>query len=68
MTFTWPVEKAIIENGKPTVAKMMTTNFIVDHRYLDGGKAKKLIPSFMKVFQNPEAYSNLHKAETVSEK
>lgn len=35
----------------------MIANFVVDHRYLDGAKAKKMIPNFVKVFENPGVYS-----------
>jgi len=39
-----------VEDGKPKVAKVMIANFVVDHRYLDGAKGKKMIPNFLKVF------------------
>lgn len=56
-----------MEKGKPVVARMMTVNFIVDHRYLDGAKAKSLIPNFLKVFENPEKYSSSSVAKVEGE-
>jgi hypothetical protein len=32
----------------------MNVNIVLDHRYIDGGKAKKLIPAFERVFSSPE--------------
>lgn len=31
-------------------------NFAVDHRYVDGGRCKNLIPSFLSIFENPEQF------------
>lgn len=31
----------------------MNCNFAVDHRYIDGGKAKKFVSTFGKIFENP---------------
>ncbi len=28
-------------------------NFVVDHRYVDGGRCKNLMPAFKSVFDNP---------------
>ena len=31
----------------------MNVNFVVDHRYVDGGKCTKLVPAFRKVLEEP---------------
>lgn len=36
----------------------MNCNFVVDHRYVDGGKAKTFVKKFTGVFDNPEPYVN----------
>lgn len=36
-------------------------NFSVDHRYVDGGRCKKLIPAFMSIFEDPEKYLRAEK-------
>ena len=36
-------------------------NFAVDHRYVDGGRCKNLIPAFLSVFKNPENFLNTPK-------
>ncbi len=41
-------------------------NFAVDHRYIDGGKCKQLIPSFLHIFENPEQYLRVAKKEEVA--
>lgn len=51
-------DKVVAKDGKLEVAKVMIANFVVDHRYLDGAKGKKMIPNFVKVFENPWAYSS----------
>ena len=40
-------------------AKVANVNFVVDHRYVDGGRCKILIPSFLIAFEYPEQYLNL---------
>jgi pyruvate/2-oxoglutarate dehydrogenase complex dihydrolipoamide acyltransferase (E2) component len=39
----------VIEDGKVVIGKVMNVNFVVDHRYVDGGKCTKMVPSFKKV-------------------
>mgnify|MGYP002078513259 CR=1 FL=1 len=34
----------------------MNCNFVVDHRYIDGGKAKSFIKLFTQVFDEPEIF------------
>lgn len=43
-------------------------NFAVDHRYVDGGKCKNLIPSFMSIFENPEQYLKVESKSRLSTK
>lgn len=46
----------VVENGKVVVGRVMNCNFVVDHRYVDGGRAKNLVPAFKRVFENPEIF------------
>jgi len=46
-------EEPVIEDGKVVVGKVANINFAVDHRYIDGGKCKKLIPAFLHIFEEP---------------
>jgi len=34
----------------------MNVNFGVDHRYIDGGKAKKFMSAFRSVFEDPRSF------------
>lgn len=43
----------------------MNVNLCVDHRYVDGGRAKTLVKSFKTIFENPQKYM---KAEEAIEK
>ena len=49
-------DEAVVEDGKIVVGKIANINFAVDHRYVDGGRCKKLFPAFEDVFENPEKY------------
>ena len=49
-------EEPVVEDGKVVVGKVANINFSVDHRYIDGGKCKNLISTFLNVFENPESY------------
>jgi pyruvate/2-oxoglutarate dehydrogenase complex dihydrolipoamide acyltransferase (E2) component len=49
-------EVPLIEDGKIVIGKIVNLNFAVDHRYVDGGRCKKLFPAFEDVFENPEKY------------
>lgn len=49
-------EAPVVEDGKIAVGKIMNCNFVVDHRYADGGKAKNYVSSFKRVFDNPQNY------------
>jgi pyruvate/2-oxoglutarate dehydrogenase complex dihydrolipoamide acyltransferase (E2) component len=46
----------VIEDGKIVIGKVMNMNFAVDHRYVDGGKCTRLIPTLRKVLEDPEQY------------
>lgn len=50
------VDAPVVEDGKVVVGKVMNVNFIVDHRYIDGGNAKTFMKSFRYVFDNPEKF------------
>lgn len=49
-------DEPVVEDGKVVVAKTANVNFVVDHRYVDGGKCKHLVATFKKVFEAPEVY------------
>ena len=49
-------DEPVAEDGKIVVAKTANVNFVVDHRYVDGGKCKHLVAIFRKVFETPEEY------------
>jgi len=42
-------EAPIINGGKIEIGHIMNVNFVVDHRYVDGGKCTKLVPALKKV-------------------
>lgn len=50
------IKSPVIEDGKVVVGEIMNCNFVVDHRYVDGGKCKNLIPAFRRVFEHPEEF------------
>ena len=43
----------VVEDGKVVPGKAVNCNFTVDHRYIDGGRAKNFVPAFKRVFENP---------------
>lgn len=57
-------EAPVVENGKLVVGRVVNCNFVVDHRYIDGGKAKTFIQTFRKIFENPELYVDTCGPET----
>ena len=50
-------EEPVIEDGKVTVGRVMNLNFVIDHRYIDGGKAKQLPKVLNDIFDEPEKYA-----------
>ena len=46
-------EAPVIEDGKVVVGRVVNCNFSVDHRFIDGGRAKTFIKAFKRVFENP---------------
>lgn len=49
-------DEPVVEDGKIVVGRVIYCNFVVDHRYIDGGKAKTFVKAFKHVFENPEQY------------
>ena len=47
------IDAPVVDNGELAVGKIMNVNFVVDHRYVDGGRAKDFVPAFKEVFENP---------------
>lgn len=43
-------EEPVIEDGKIVIGRVMRCNFVVDHRFVDGGKAKSLVKTFKEIF------------------
>jgi pyruvate dehydrogenase E2 component (dihydrolipoamide acetyltransferase) len=54
------IKAPVVEGDKIVVGDVMNCNFAVDHRYIDGGKCKQLIPAFRHVFEHPEEYMDSH--------
>ncbi len=50
------VKTPVVEDDVIKVGEVMNCNFVVDHRYVDGGKCTKLVPAFKRVFSNPEEF------------
>lgn len=50
------VKKPIVKDDKIIIAPVVNLNFTVDHRFIDGGSAKKLVIAIEEVFNNPEKY------------
>jgi pyruvate/2-oxoglutarate dehydrogenase complex dihydrolipoamide acyltransferase (E2) component len=50
----------VVENGKVVVGEVMNCNFVVDHRYIDGGRCTAVVPAFRRVFEHPEEYMDSH--------
>jgi len=46
-------EEPVVEDGKVVVGRVANMNFAVDHRYVDGGRCKNLIPAFLSIFEDP---------------
>ena len=53
------VKAPVVEGDKIVVGDVMNINFVVDHRYVDGGKCTKLIPALRRVFECPEEYMDV---------
>ena len=49
-------KQPVVEGDKVVVGDVMNCNFIVDHRYIDGGNCSKLTSIFKSVFEEPEKY------------
>lgn len=54
------IKAPVIEGDKVVVGDVMNCNFVVDHRYVDGGKCKNLVPNFRRVFEHPEEFMDSH--------
>jgi pyruvate dehydrogenase E2 component (dihydrolipoamide acetyltransferase) len=50
------VNKPIVKNGEIVIAPMINLNFTIDHRFLDGSKAKIVLNAMEEVMNNPEKY------------
>ena len=48
-----PFSGTYVENNTVKIGTLVNANFVVDHRYLDGAKAKPILESFKEVFDNP---------------
>jgi len=55
------VDKVFAVDGKAIVAPGVNINLTMDHRFIDGAAAGKLVKVFSKVFENPLEFSRLKK-------
>jgi pyruvate/2-oxoglutarate dehydrogenase complex dihydrolipoamide acyltransferase (E2) component len=46
-------EAPVIEDGKIVIGRVMNLNFVVDHRYIDGARAKNFTNIFTSIFNHP---------------
>ena len=54
-------DQPVVEDGEVKVGKVMNVNFVVDHRYVDGGRAKNFVRLFKEIFENPGRYVEAQK-------
>jgi pyruvate/2-oxoglutarate dehydrogenase complex dihydrolipoamide acyltransferase (E2) component len=52
-----PVDMAVVKDGKIVIAPVAKINATIDHRFLDGGRAKAILEAITDVFANPTAYA-----------
>lgn len=57
----------VVADGNVVVGKIINCNFTVDHRYVDGGKAKTFSAAFENVFNDPEKFIMSEKCEEMRE-
>lgn len=50
------VDTPVVRDGVVVIRPMCNVNFTVDHRFLDGGKSKKIHAAMDSVFLNPAAF------------
>ena len=43
-------KQPVVEDDKIVVGEVMNCNFVVDHRYIDGGNCTKLVKTYREVF------------------
>lgn len=53
------MKQAVVEGDHVVVGNVMNCNFVVDHRYVDGGNCTKLTHAFRDVFEQPEKYMDV---------
>lgn len=51
------VDTPIVKDGKVVIAPVFKLNFTIDHRFLDGSKAKAILVAMSEVFENPEKFA-----------
>ena len=49
-------KQPVVEDGKVVVGDVMNCNFVVDHRYVDGGSCANMMRVFSEVFNNPNKF------------
>jgi len=54
-------DKPVVKNGKIEIAPMLSVTLTIDHRYMDGGRAKQISDKMKDVVAHPEKYSRLSK-------
>jgi pyruvate dehydrogenase E2 component (dihydrolipoamide acetyltransferase) len=49
-------DKPIARDGQVVIAPMLNINCTIDHRFVDGGRSKKILHAINDVFENPQNY------------
>lgn len=52
------VDTPVVKDGQIVIAPVFKLNFTIDHRFLDGGKAKAILLAISEVFEHPERFAN----------
>ncbi len=52
-------EAPVVRDGQVVVGRIATITFTYDHRYADGAHGAQIIRRFQKIFENPEAFSEI---------
>jgi len=54
-------KKPVVKDDKIVIAPIVNLNWTIDHRFLDGGRVKKIIANLEHYFTDPYAFSKLKK-------
>lgn len=51
------VDTPVVKDGKIVIAPIVKINGVIDHRFLDGAKAKAINEAMLDVYLNPMKYA-----------